>query len=95
MTFYNGLAPWISTGSRVSGDGYGYVILRSEDRSRYAVALSFWGHRRIQEIEPIEGRDSYVLACEFGERFAHVCRQWRTVVFRELALKNGIGVIGG
>ena len=78
---------WIFTGSSVSGDGYGYAILRSEDGS-YAVRLRF--HQRA-EIVPVS---SYADCHNLGQAFCNVCRMWRNVQAREHALAQGFAVLG-
>ena len=80
---------WQDTGSSVTGERYGYVILTAGFGSNeYAVRLRL--HQRA-EIVPVP---SYVEACEMGRAFNHACRMWLNVQARERAMQQGFAVLG-
>lgn len=87
---------WVATGSRTSGDGYGYSIYRSDDRTRYAALLAFGGSSYVegQRYRVLVSAATYNDACDQGERFCHVWRQWQTVQRRERAMARGYAVLG-
>ena len=77
------------TGTSVSGDGYGYSILKSPDRTHYAVRLAMTNHVAIIPV------DDYDAAHTLGRRFCDCWHAWRTVQRRERALAQGFAVLGG
>jgi hypothetical protein len=73
----------------VSGDGYGYGVLRADwPGAPWVVRLAFPG----AGVDVAAG--SFDDCCQLGERFARCWSQWRTVQRRERALAQGFAVLG-
>ena len=80
----------INTGSSVSGDGYGYAILRDS----YASDAKFYVQLRVGSSRVVFSAGSYNSAHDIGRDFCHACHQWRVVQNRELAMAAGYAVLG-
>jgi len=93
---------YTDTGSRVSGDGYGYSIIKGSESlpcyfnpgefypcDVFGVRLVWRGIARI-----VWTGAQWSDASDAGERFANMGRRWRIHTERARALAHGIGVIG-
>lgn len=84
-----------TTISSVSGDGYGYQILRDDSAREHAVLLTTGGPFISPTLRgALVPAESYSDACDIGDVFCHCWHQWQRVQRRARAIAQGFAVLG-